>query len=316
MTQMAFVDTIRQLWSHKLLVALAALIAVLAAILSAYRISVSPPGLEARSLTVSAASGQILVDSAEGSALVQGTELNTFEALSTRAKVYAQYLASLEARERIARIAGVPPRSLATSGPFSPETGQFEYTNQSSEERAGELLQEGAGNRLVFATQNEVPIITVTSQAADTEQALALVSASYATLQSYIRGLTAEGKPVRDGVTVRQLGAPQGGTLGGSNDAFLMLLAFLVVFGLGCAAILLVPSFVKRWRDLSAGERVEPGTAEETEDADLAAGLMVPPYDGAVAEDAARSRRRGGQLQPTNGVANKPTAAPGATTPS
>jgi hypothetical protein len=34
----------------------------------------------------------------------------------------------------------------------------------------------------------------------------------------------------------------------------LMVLAFIVVFGLGCAAILVVPGLVQRWRDL---ERVE-----------------------------------------------------------
>ena len=49
---------------------------------------------------------------------------------------------------------------------------------------------------------------------------------------------------------MRELGAPEGGTLGGSNNMILMVLAFLVVFGLGCAAILLVPNFAQRWRDL------------------------------------------------------------------
>ncbi len=62
--------------------------------------------------------------------------------------------------------------------------------------------------------------------------------------------LEADGKPVRHGVTVRELGAPEGGTLGGSNNLMLMVLAFLLVFGLGCAAILLVPTFAQRWRAL------------------------------------------------------------------
>ena len=53
--------------------------------------------------------------------------------------------------------------------------------------------------------------------------------------------LEADGKPVRQGVTVRELGAPEGGTLGSSNNMILMVLAFLLVFGLGCAAILAGP---------------------------------------------------------------------------
>jgi hypothetical protein len=244
---MALVETIRQLWQRKLLVAIVLAVAVAAAIFSAYRVGSS--GLEKRSLAVAAASSQILVDSPD-STLVQGAELGTFEALATRAKIYGQYLASLDARQEIAKLAGVPARTIATSGPFSSATGQNAYSSQTSEERSGELLQEGAGNRLVFTAQEGVPILTVDAQSASSETAIALASASFATLQNYVKSLEADGKPVRQGVTVRELGAPEGGTLGGSNNLILMVLAFLLVFGLGCAAILLVPTFAQRWRAL------------------------------------------------------------------
>lgn len=244
---MALVETIRQLWQRKLLVGLVLGIAIAAAIFSAYRIS--PAGLEKRSLSVAAASSQILVDSPQ-STLVQGAELSTFDALAARAKIYGQYLASLDARQEIARRAGVPANSISTSGPFSSATGQISYTSQTSEERAGELLQEGAPNRLVFTAQEGVPILTVDAQAADAEQAIALAGASFATLKHYVHSLEANGAPVRQEVTVRELGAPEGGTLGGSNNIMLMALAFLVVCGLGCAAILLVPNFIQRWRTL------------------------------------------------------------------
>jgi hypothetical protein len=244
---MALVETIRQLWQRKLLVGIVLALAIAAAIFSAYRVSSS--GLESRSLAVAAASSQILVDSPD-STLVQGAELGTFEALATRAKIYGQYLASLDARQEIAKLAGVPARSIATSGPFSVATGQNAYNPQTSEERSGELLQEGAQNRLVFTAQEGVPILTVDAQSASSETAIALASASFKTLENYVKSLEADGKPVRQGVTVRELGAPEGGTLGGSNNMILMVLAFLLVLGLGCAAILLVPTFAQRWRAL------------------------------------------------------------------
>ena len=244
---MALVETIRQLWQRKLLVGIVLVLAIAAAIFSSYRISSG--GLESRSLAVAAASSQILVDSPD-STLVQGAELGTFEALATRAKIYGQYLASLAARREIAKLAGVPARSIATSGPFSSATGQTAYSSQSSEERAGELLQEGAQNRLVFTAQEGVPILTVDAQSASSDTAIALASASFKTLENYVKSLEADGAPVRQGVTVRELGAPEGGTLGGSNNMILMVLAFLLVFGLGCAAILLVPTFAQRWRAL------------------------------------------------------------------
>jgi len=253
---MAFVETVRQLWQRKLLVGLVALIAVAVAIFSAYRVNLNPFGLEKRALTVAAASSQILVDSPD-STLVAGAELGTFEALSTRAKIYGQYLASLTARQEIAKRAGVPARSISTSGPFSSATGQTAYTSQSSEERAGELLQEGAVNRLVFTAQEGVPILTVDAQSASSETAIALAGASFATLRQYVRSLEADGQPVRQGVTVRELGEPEGGTLGGNNNIMLMALAFLVVFGLGCAAILVIPRFVQRWHALDYADYAE-----------------------------------------------------------
>lgn len=251
---MAFVETIRQLWQRKGLVAIVFVLATFAAILTAYQVSVSPPGLHKRTLQISAASSQILVDSPK-STLVSGGSTETFNALATRAKIYGQYLSSLEARRQIAKKVGVPSQTISTQGPFSPEAGQTAYPNQPSGERASELLKEGAVYRLVFSAQEGVPILSVSSQAPTTERAIALANASFQVLKDYVASLEAEDKPVSDGVTLRELGTPQGGTLGSSNGKILMALAFLAVFGLGCAAILLVPGFARRWRALDDVDR-------------------------------------------------------------
>lgn len=275
---MAVVEIARELWQRKVLVGVVVLVALFAAILSAYRFSPVPPSLEKRSLSVAAASSQILVDSTD-STLVTGAEAGELDALATRAKIYGQYLSSLAAREEIAKLVGIPPEAISTSGPFSPATGQQEYAAQPSGERADELLQEGAGNRLVFTAQEGVPILTVSAQAQTTERAVALAAASFTTLKDYVDNLRTSGKPVRQGVTVRQLGAPEGGTLGGSNNLILMVLAFLLVFGLGCAAILVLPTFVARWRALNKLDRPQPAATgiKPVEDPD--------PFDPRLASD-------------------------------
>jgi hypothetical protein len=250
------VQVIRQLWSRKLRVGLVIAIAALAAIFSAYQIRVSPPGLHSRALQVGAASSQILVDSPK-SALVDGASLGTFEALSTRAKIYGEYLSSLAARKQIAKLAGVPAASISSSGPFSSATGQNNYETQSSEDRANEILQEGAQSRLVFTGQEGVPILTVDAQAATAARAVDLANASFMTLKRYVNNLSVAGEDVKRGVTVRELGAPEGGTIGAGNDVVLMALAFLAVLILGCAAILVVPRFTQRWRALSQVEHDE-----------------------------------------------------------
>jgi hypothetical protein len=251
---MAFVDTIRQLWQRKLLVGLVLVFAIFAAILTAYRVSVSPPGLHKRALQVSVASSQILVDSHK-STLINGASSETFSALATRAKIYGQYLSSLEARRQIAKLVGVAPQTISTAGPFSPETGTINYESQPSGERANELLKEGAVNRLVFSAQEGVPILSVSSQAPSADRAVALANASFKVLTDYVNSLEADDQPVKEEVTIRELGAPQGGTLGGSNGKILMVLAFLAVAGLGCAMILLVPGFARRWRALDDVDR-------------------------------------------------------------
>ena len=279
---MVFVDTIRQLWQRKGLVSLVLVLAVAAAILTAYQVSLSPPGLHKRTLQVSAASSQILVDSPK-STLVSGGSTETFNALATRAKIYGQYLSSLEARRQIARIVGVPPQTISSQGPFSPEAGQNTYENQPAGERASELLKEGAVNRLVFSAQEGVPILSVSSQAPTTERAIALANASFHVLTDYVDSLEAEDKPVSDGVTLRELGTPQGGTLGSSNGMILMALAFLAVLGLGCAAILLVPGFARRWRALDDVDRAHAATSYP-QPVNSTAGTQAHGYEAAQAE--------------------------------
>jgi len=257
---MAFVDTIRQLWQRKLLVGLVLGFALFAAILTSYRVSASPLGLQKRSLQVAAASSQILVDSPK-STLVAGASAETFNALATRAKIYGQYLSSLEARRQIAKLVGVPPQTISTAGPFSPETGKYTYESQPAGERANELLKEGAVNRLVFSAQEGVPILSVSSQAPTADRAIALASASFRVLTDYVSSLEADEKPVSHDVTLRELGTPQGGTLGGSNGLILMTLVFLAVAGLGCAAILLIPGFIRRWHALDDVDRAHHAAA-------------------------------------------------------
>jgi hypothetical protein len=252
------VEAIRQLWSRRLLVGVVVAIAVCAAILSAYRVSVSPLGLQSRSLTVGAASSQILIDSRRNEAIAGEASLGIFEALAIRAKIYAEYLSSLEARQRIAKFAGVPARTISSSGPFSVSAGQGSYEAQSSEDRANEILQEGAQSRLVFTAQEGVPIVTVDAQAATADRAVDLANGSYQTLKQYVGELKVDGKDADRGVAVRELGSPEGGTIGGGNDVILMALAFLAVTAIGCAAILVVPRFTQRWRALNQSERMAP----------------------------------------------------------
>lgn len=61
---MTFVSTLRELWKHKVLVTLAVIIALAAAVVAVYQVSVSPPSLAKRGTVEAHGSSEILIDSA------------------------------------------------------------------------------------------------------------------------------------------------------------------------------------------------------------------------------------------------------------
>lgn len=272
---MELVSILRQLWRRKLLVFLVFVVALCVAIFSAYKV----PSMQKRGLSLGAASSQILVDS-PASTLVEGADGGTLTTLSTRARVYAQYLSSLEARDQISKISGIPARLISLSGPFSTDIPRNTYQNQPSESRANDVLKEGAGYRLIFDAQDGVPIITVSAQAPNADAAIKIARASFVALKQYVdklkveadqvpvqplpKGATAAPITPDPGVTVRQLGAPEGGTIGGGNGKLMMIFVFFVVMAIGCALIAVLPGMARHWRLLDRAERlVDAGLDEE-----------------------------------------------------
>jgi hypothetical protein len=268
---MEVVGFVRALLQRKAVLGVLLAFAVLAAFLTAYKIG--PGGIERRSVAVGAATGQILVDSAE-STLVEGAGSDQIAALGTRARVYAQYLSSRDAVNKIAAEIDVNPALITAAGPFSEGTGIQDYDQQGAESRARDLVDEGKEYRLVFAAQEDVPIITVYSIGPDATQALALAKSSFTVLERYIEELKAAARraeavappkknpqvtssvPLVENIVVRELGAPEGGLVGGKADYVLMTLAFLAVFGLGCLAIAAASGFMRHWRLAGDMERV------------------------------------------------------------
>jgi hypothetical protein len=268
---MEVVGFVRALLQRKAVLGVLLGLAVLAAFLTAFKIG--PGGVERRSVAVGAATGQILVDSAE-STLVEGAGSDQIAALGTRARVYAQYLSSRDAVNKIAGEVNVNPAFITAAGPFSEGTGIQDYDQQGAESRARDLVDEGKQYRLVFAAQEDVPIITVYSTGPDTVQALALAKSSFTVLKRYIDELKVDARraeakappqknpqvasavPLVENIVVRELGAPEGGLVGGKADYVLMILAFLAVFGLGCLVVAAASGFMRHWRLAGDMERV------------------------------------------------------------
>jgi hypothetical protein len=289
---MEMLGILRELWQRKAMLVPVAIVATAVAIFAGYKV----PSFQKRSVQIGAASSQILVDS-PASTLVEGADAGSLTTLAARAQVYAQYLSSLEARSKIAAASGIPAGAISTHGPFSAEAGRANYTPQPSEGRANDILKEGRGYRLVFAAQEDVPIITVSAQAPTANAAVKLADASYIALEDYVKSLeqqatkvpnkpaptNADGHTVESGVAIRELGAPEGGTIGSSNGKILMAFAWMAVFGLGSLVVVLLPRVARQWRQLD--------TVEELGD------ILDPtgggtPFEGSETEQARAARER------------------------
>ena len=245
------------------LLAIVVVVAAIVAVLSAYR--VSPSGLEKRSLQVGAASSQILVDS-PGSALVAGRE---------RRDLRCPLDPGPDLRPVPEQPRGAGQDRQADRGPGLNDRHRRALQHRRRPEhllgpelhgpRQPTGRRRGRRNRLVFTAQEGVPIITVDSQAPTANRAAKLAVASFITLKRYVASAEEQQgipgrrsgpapvpppRPRSRGVTVRELGTPEGGTIGGANDKILMVLAFITVFLLGCAAIIVLPRFLGRWRSL------------------------------------------------------------------
>jgi hypothetical protein len=269
------------IWRRKLIAVLMIGVAALAAITTSYKV----PSLKPRELAVGAATSQILVDS-DPSTLVAGAGTDQIAALGSRARVYAQYLSSRDAVDQIARATGIPSRLITARGPFSQGTGIKNYEQQPAESRAKDLVDESKTYRLVFEAQEDVPIISVYATGPSSASALELAKSSFTTLKSYVATLDTEGEAARAkqeqidkaaskddpnaatnpattaaqqandiSVVVRELGAPEGGLVGGGANKVMMILAFIAVLGLEFFLFAAVLRLKEQRRAMAAAEQ-------------------------------------------------------------
>jgi hypothetical protein len=244
---MEFALVLRELWERKLAVVVGILVAAVAATLSVYRVDGFK--LKARSLQYSSATTQILVDSPSS---VLGNLSPSFEALNSRAVVYANFMASPAVLELIGRQVGLQGDQIYAAGPvdtLQPRTVQ----EPTALKRNVEITGETTPYRFNFNSVPNLPTIGVYSQAPTTKQAVSLANAAVVGLRQYVMGLqTASNVPRALRVVIRQLGPANGAVVDGAISKSLAGLVFAAVFLLCCVLILVGGRFRRTWRASAA----------------------------------------------------------------
>jgi hypothetical protein len=276
-----FAVAVHQIWRRRRWLAPVALVSVFAALNIAYHVSLVPPRLESRSVERGVASTHLLVDSARSALPDLAIEV---ESLAGRAQVYAELLRSESVQRRVGKEAGVPWKSLFVDGSTTdPNVGRPE---PSSEERGVELQGDDKDARIFFRVDPSQPIIYITTQGEDSQQAVALAQAAALSLSEYIdQSQEQDGVPGPRRVEVTQLGDAVGGTANESAATTTAIVVGIALFGVGCLLILLIPRFAESLRTAQALEAGRP-RRRRWQRSPLREGV-----DGAVKRISARLKR-------------------------
>lgn len=226
--------------------------------------------LEKHSVPTGTATAQLMVDSPQS--VIADLKQDTIP-LTTRASVFAQFMASALIQQRIAAVMGVPVDQITTEGPFG-GAGETLNVVTPSEARGPQIAAEKKLYRLTFVAQDQLPLVTVSAQAPTPAQASKLADAVFSAVNGYLQSLQAASRspstaiPERNRVTLRQLGAPQVGSQSSSQALVLMVAAFAGLLLLGLLAVLVLEKVrPKRAESASAVRRLRGPEEPEGDDA-------------------------------------------------
>ena len=235
-----------QLWRRRAWLAPGLLVALIAVVVTNFRIQLLPPALERDSAEFAAARTEVLVDF-RGRSVLADLELYT-GFLTERANFYARVAASPAILELIGREAGLNPSEIDATGPYNPDAERL-LREPTADRRAIQLSGERQKYRLRFDTETNqvVPIVQIYAQAPTVPTAKRLADAAAIGLRKYVQRIQdKQGLNDDASVHLRQLGAANGAIVNPGVDRQIAVLVFLAAF-FAWSVLVLLTSNLRRW---------------------------------------------------------------------
>jgi hypothetical protein len=232
---MEFVNILRVVWHHRLLVALGAAGAMLVWLMLAFTVSFMPPKIESRAVAPSTvASARVLINASGDRASDLDSELA--QTIALRARLLADLLMTDEMHATMARDAGMPPQQFAVLGPSTGEPPTPVTTAVRSADAARVPREK---YEMELRVDGDDPIVSIRVTGLDPAGEVRLVDAAAKGLEEIIAG----GRRVYDRpLSAERLGPAVVRTLSSESRMPLALAAGAALFALWCAAIILVPA--------------------------------------------------------------------------
>jgi hypothetical protein len=248
---MGFGARLRMLWGMRSWVIVCLVLALFAAVWSVARISVAPPGLESRSLELATANTQLVVDTPRSALVDIRQDTYGLDALTNRAVLLGNVMASLPVRETIARRANVPFEALQVTPPLTPKQPRA-LAEAGNERHTSDILQLNDQYRLVIQGNPTVPFLQVFAQAPTPAAAETLANASVDALQEHLSDLAGTARtPGSERIKIVQLGRAQGTVINEGIQWRVAFLAFCVTFAALCATAIFIRRVREGWREAS-----------------------------------------------------------------
>lgn len=246
----------RELWGMKIGLAVALIVALLAATRVLYGISLFPPGLERDSLTVASASTRVVVDTPRSTLVDLRETTYDLSALTNRAVLIGNVMASAPVREYIARRVGVAPDLVRVTPPLTPDQPR-PIAGTATDTSTTDILNRPDPYRLSIQANPTAPILDIFAEASDAETARRLADAAVVGMKDYLGVVAAKQRtPPGSRVSLIQLGRAHSGVINGGANATITVLVFVSVFAVSCA-LLLIGTRIRR-RPGNAGHLEPP----------------------------------------------------------
>jgi hypothetical protein len=250
---------LRELFRLRLATVVCILLASFAALTASYKVDLSPPGLEPRSVTIASATSEVLVDTPLSSAVDLRQGSTDIEGMTRRATLLGNVIATPPVVGYIARRAGVPTAAIRAQAPLTADFPR-PVPKPGDERSARDLVRIPEEYRINVQVDPSVPVLRVITQAPTAESATRLANAAIDGLRDYLGAIArAQKTPMRDRVRLEPLGRAQGEVINGGVRVQVSAVAFIVVFGLSAAAAVFVARVRRGWREAE----VEGGFSED-----------------------------------------------------
>lgn len=236
------------LWRLRPYVLVCAVVALAAAFWSTTTISLSPPALTPRALTMATGTTHVVVDTPTSSVLDLRRDTSSFEAMTQRAILLGNVMANGEVRDAIARRTKIPVHVLQITPPYTGKQPRAQ-AGSASEKQAADIFESTDQYRLSIQVNPTVPMLDVYSQAPTAERAESLANAAVDALQEYLTQLaTTQRIPAEEQIRLLQLGRARGVVINDGVDWQVAFVAFLLTFSFACATTIAVSRVIRGFR--------------------------------------------------------------------